>query len=320
MARVFAEFGVVMVDPMDRRLHKLSSRVFQAAIESAPAIARDLMERNRRLTEGGYHAQVHVTESFSLLFFHVNGQRRALRLRDGRFVSSQGDAYSPEELLAHLERQPETISANVLLRPVMQDTLLPTVAYVGGPSELAYMAQAGSVYQRILGRMPVIFPRASFTVLDGPANRLLGKYGLTLPDVLAGNQALREKMASRFLPADLTEVFRKASSNLDADLQAVRASLAKLDPTLADAADNSGRKMQYQLSTLERKATASIQNRSEQIERDALRLENSLYPRKTPQERLYSGISYLARYGPGFLNELYEQIPLHSAQHQLIEM
>ena len=127
-------------------------------------------------------------------------------------------------------------------------------------------------------------------------------------------------MASRFWPEDLTEVFRKAASNLEADLQAVRASLAKLDPTLADAADNSGRKMQYQLSTLERKAMAAIQNRSEQIERDALRLENSLYPRKTLQVRLYSGISYLARYGPGFLNELYEQIPIRSAQHQLIEM
>ena len=251
----------------------------------------------------------------------VTGERHfEYRTAVTRLFSSQGDSYSPEELLAHLEREPEKISANVLLRPVMQDTLLPTVAYIGGPSELAYMAQAGAVYQRILGRMPVIFPRASFTLLDGSLNKLLGKYALTLPDVLAVKQALRDKMASRFWPADLTEVFRKASSRLEEDLQAVRTSLAKLDPTLADAADNSGRKMLYQLSTLERKATASIQNRSEQIERDALRLENSLFPNKTPQERLYSGISYLARYGPDFLTELYEQIPLHLAQHQLIEL
>jgi len=320
MARLFSDFGVAMVDPRDPRLHRLSSRVFLAAIESAPAVLEDLMKRNRRLTELNYHTQVHVTEGFSLLFIQVNGQRRALRLREGRFVTSQGDNFSVSDLVEHMERQPETISPNVLLRPIMQDALLPTVAYVAGPSELAYLAQAGIVYQRILNRMPVIFPRASMTMMDGPANRILSKYGLTLPDVFAGKQTLREKMAARFLPPDLTDIFRKTAETLDANLQAIQSSIAKLDPTLVDAAVNSGRKMQYQLSSLEHKAAAAIQNRSEQIERDALRLENALYPQKTPQERLYSGISYLARYGPRFLNELYEQISLRSPQHQLIEL
>jgi len=236
MARLFADFGVIMVDPMDRRLHSLSAQVFQSAIESAPALLDALMERNQRLTDQGYHSQVHVTENFSFLFVHVDGQRRALRLRDGRFVTSQGDTYSPQELLARLEQQPETISGNVLLRPIMQDALLPTVAYVAGPSELAYFAQAAPVYQRVLGRMPIVFPRASMTLLDGPANRLLGKYGLKLQDIFAGKQALREKMAARFMPADLAENFRKTAANLEANLQAIEASIAKLDPTLVDAA------------------------------------------------------------------------------------
>ncbi len=315
IARLFADFGVIMLNPMDARLHRLSSPVFRKAIESAPQLAGDLIERGHRLIGSGYHAQVLVSEGFTLLFVYINGERRALRLREGKFVTSHGDSFSTEELLSQLERQPETISANVLLRPIMQDALLPTVAYVGGPSELAYFAQAAAVYKPILGRMPVVFPRASFTLLDGASHRLLSKYDLTLPDVFAGKQALREKLAARYLPADLTESFRRTAAGIEENMQAIHAALARLDPTLVDAATNSCRKMQYQLESLEHKANAAIQKRSEQIERDAVRLENSLYPKKTPQERLYSGITILARHSPGFLKELYDQINLDSGEH-----
>ncbi|MBI2816063.1 MAG: bacillithiol biosynthesis cysteine-adding enzyme BshC [Acidobacteria bacterium] len=318
MMRLFSEYGVILLDPLDSRLHRLSSSAFRAAIESAPVLTNALLERNRRLTESGYHAQVHVGDDFSLLFVYVNGERRALRMRGGRFVTAQGDTYSTDELLAQLERAPETISANVLLRPIMQDTLLPTVAYVGGPSEMAYFAQAAAVYERVLGRMPVVFPRASLTMLDPAASRLFGKYGISLPDVFAGKQPLRDKMASRFLPPGLTELFKETAANLEADLQRIQEALSTFDPTLVDAAETSGRKMHHQLTTLEHKAAAAVQKRSEQIERDATRLENALYPKKAPQERIYSGINFLARHGAGFMRELYEQIPLHSAQHQVL--
>jgi uncharacterized protein YllA (UPF0747 family) len=199
----------------------------------------------------------------------------------------------------------------------MQDSLLPTVAYVGGPSELAYLAQAVPVYERILGRMPVVVPRASFTLVEPPVQRLLQKYGLTLQDVCSGKQVLRERMAARFLPPDLTAVFQKATAGLTSSLEELQSSLAKLDPTLADAAENSGRKMHYQLSTLERKAAQSVQSRTDQIERDAQRLENALYPQKNLQERFYSGISFLARYGTPLLDDIYGQVTSDCSNHQV---
>jgi bacillithiol biosynthesis cysteine-adding enzyme BshC len=258
-----------------------------------------------------------VGEDSTLLFFYAEGRRRALRLREGRFVSSEGESFSPDDLLARLREQPLALSPNVLLRPVMQDFLLPTVAYVGGPSELAYFCQAVPVYDRILGRMPVMVPRASFTLLDPAIQRLLQKYGVTLRDVCAGKQPLREKMAAKFLPPDLTAVFERTAAGLTESLDALQASLVKLDPTLAEAAANSGRKMQYQLSTLERKAAQSVQNRTDQVERDALRLENALYPQKALQERVYSGINYLARYGTSLLEEIYSQVSSQCSNHQV---
>ena len=317
LARLFARYGVVLVDPLDERLHALSGHVFQAAVESAAALGNEVQDRSRRLVERGYHAQVRMTENSSLLFHYAAGRRRPLRLRDGRFAVPDGESYSPQELLARLREEPPSLSPNVLLRPVMQDALLPTIAYVGGPSELAYLAQAAPVYERVLGRMPVLVPRASFTLLEPHIHRLLQKYGLTLRDVCSGKQALREKMAARFLPPDLAAVFQKAAASLTESLDALQASLSKLDPTLADAAATSARKMHYQLATLERKAAQAAQSRSEQVERDAARLENSLYPHKTFQERFYSGINYLARYGPSLLDQMYDQISVKCSNHQV---
>jgi uncharacterized protein YllA (UPF0747 family) len=166
--------------------------------------------------------------------------------------------------------------------------------------------------------MPVVFPRASFTVLDATSNRLLRKYDLALADVFAGRQALREKMASRTLPEGLTGLFERATTNLSAELEAIKQQLEKLDPTLVDAAANSEQKMQYQLSNLERKASAAVQKRSDQVEKDALRLENSLYPEKSLQERFYGGVSLLGRFGAPLLDQLYESISLDSSDHKVI--
>lgn len=318
IAKLFRESGVILVDPMDGRLHRLSAGVFQKAIESAPAISQQLQERSQKLVEAGYHAQVRVTENSSLLFLFVNGQRTPLRMQDGHFVSSLV-SYTPAELLALLDKHPERFSPNVLLRPVMQDALLPTISYVGGPSELAYLAQAAPVYEHALGRMPVVFPRASFTVVDSVSERLLGKYGLSPVDVCAAKQPLRERMAARFLPPDLAALFEKSSNTLRENLEALQDSLAQLDPTLVEAAKNSGQKMQYQLSNLERKATSAVQHRSDQVERDAQRLENSIYPEKTLQERFYGGINLLGHFGRPLLQQLQEKVSVTSGDHHVVK-
>jgi bacillithiol synthase len=320
IARLFAPYGVILVDPLDERLHALSLPVLEAAVEAAVPLGEAIAARSRRLAGAGYHAQVRVAENFTLLFHYADGRRQPLRLKDGKerqFALPDGRSFTADQLLAQLREQPLLLSPNVLLRPVMQDALLPTVAYVGGPAELAYLAQAAPVYEHILGRMPVIVPRASFTLVEPQIQRVLQKYGLSLQDVCSGKQALRDKMAARFLPPDLAAVFEKAAANLTESLEAIQSSLTKLDPTLADAAANSARKMQYQLSTIERKAAQSVQSRTEQVERDALRLENALYPHKNLQERFYSGINYLARYGPSLLDEIYSQVSVHCNNHQV---
>jgi bacillithiol biosynthesis cysteine-adding enzyme BshC len=320
IAQMLSPFGVLTVDPLDPRVHRLTSKVFRNVAQQAGEIRQSLLDRNEHLISSGYHTQVRVHETSTLLFAYEGGRRSILHSEGSNFISGSETRYTAESLEGLAETTPELLSPTALLRPIMQDALFPTVSYVAGPAELAYLAQAVPVYQQLLRRMPVIVPRASITVIESPIQRLLGKYQLSIEDIFSGRQHLREKMAARFFSADLTSRFASATSSVEQHLAAIQEALQKLDPTLADAARNGAQKMLYQLSSLERKAAASIQSKSDQVERDATRLENTIYPEKGMQERLYCGASLLARYGMQLVDELHKILPATPTEHQILVM
>ena len=181
------------------RSARISSQFLADAVARIPGLLSELLERNRELLADGYHAQVNLEADSSLLFLFEQGKRVALRLRDGQFRTNDR-TYS----VAELQARKADLSPNALLRPVMQDYLFPTVAYVGGPAELAYMAQSQVIYRELLGRMPVMTPRNGFTLLDGRAGKLMLRYGLQVPDLFDYQQVVRDRIAAKLgarLPA-----------------------------------------------------------------------------------------------------------------------
>src|ERR1022692_4910850 len=315
MARLFGRFGVILMDPRDPRLRQLASPVFRKAIEGASDFYHALDARNRELGSHGYHAQVYVSEETSLLFLRQEGHRTPLRRKEEKFLL-QGEPVARERLLGELESHPENFSPNVLLRPVVQDSLLPTLGYIGGPAELAYFAQAGVVYEGILRRMPVVSPRASFTLVDAHSAKLLNRYNLTLPLLFQEDDAVRQRMARQFLPAGLVETLSGSQLQLQAMLAALRKDLGDLDQTLDDAASRAGRKMTYQLHRLSDKADRAVLRRKTQVGRDATYLLDHLHPRHSLQERVISGVSFLAQYGSPLLDAIYEKVSIKSGDHQ----
>jgi uncharacterized protein YllA (UPF0747 family) len=200
--------------------------------------------------------------------------------------------------------EPENFSPNALFRPVVQDFLLPTAAYIGGPAEISYFAQSEVVYRQLLGRMPVMLPRAGFTLVDAKANKLLRRYELTVEDVWAGSQGLRHKMERQLVPRSLSKNFDRNQKQIGTVLAQLGKQIEKLDPTLRGTVERSRKRIEFHLDKLRRKAGRAQDQKAGLISGHEQYLESLLYPHKGPQERELCLLPFLARWGAGGLGEL----------------
>jgi bacillithiol biosynthesis cysteine-adding enzyme BshC len=323
-ARIFADWGVILLDASDPELGRISVPMYRAAVERAAELSDALLKQGAALEGAGYHQQVKVTESSVLLFTTRNGARVPIHRRDNDEFVIDGEAaaekLSRTELISQIEAHPEQFSPNVLLRPIVQDYLLPTLVYTGGAAEAAYFGQAAAVYESLSGRVTPIVPRFSATIIEPKVQRLLEKHALSVTDVFAGPEELRREIASRSLPADLQAAFDAAKQAFDSNFSAVKDKLEKLDRTLVDAAETSRSKMQHQLEKLYSQAARAEALKGELVTRHAAHLCQSLYPDKGLQERAIGGIYFFARYGKEFLRELYAFIHTDCHDHQILQL
>jgi len=326
-SRVLADWGVIVLDASDPELARVSVPIYRAAVDRAAELSSAVLKQGAALEAAGYHQQVKVTESSVLLFTTRDGARVPIHRRDHEgteeFVidgEAAAEKLSRAELIGQIEAHPEWFSPNVLLRPVVQDYLLPTLAYTGGAAEAAYFAQAAAVYKSLSDRVTPLVPRFSATVVEPKVQRLLEKHALAVTDVFAGPEELRHEIASHSLPADLQAAFDAARQSFDANFGAVKDKLEKLDRTLVDAAETSRSKMQHQLEKLYAQAARAEALKGELVTRHAAHLSQSLYPDRGLQERAIGGIYFLARYGQEFLRELYSAIHTDCHDHQILEL
>jgi bacillithiol synthase len=319
MARLFGRWGVVLVDSLDEDIHRLTAHVYRQALVESPAIHNSLQRRSRELVRTGYHEQVHVAEDSTLMFWARDGNRRPLHRRDGGFVLDGHEKVLPEQIRLGLENQPLTFSPSALLRPIVQDVLLPTVAYVAGPSELAYHGQTQVLYPFFGRPQPVIFPRAGFTLVDHRIQRVLDKYRLAVEDVWQGEEHLRRKIAAAGFAEGWSERLDQSEHDLTALLERLRGDIQTLDPTLLDTLKHAEEKMKYQVERLRGKISHAALQRSEVLLRHAQLLMRFLMPNRELQEREVSGVYFLARAGYDLLDRILAQIQIDSCDHQIMD-
>jgi uncharacterized protein YllA (UPF0747 family) len=291
----------------------MAAPLMRQAVERMPELVDALMVRSRQLVERGYHAQVLVDKGMSLAFLLQDGKRIALRQSNGEFTG-QHHKFSAQDLAARAE----DLSPNALLRPVVQDYLLPTAAYIGGPAELAYLAQSQVLYGALLDRQPAAFPRACFTLLDERSHKRMTRYRLNPADLFGGEQALHEAIAARLVPEPLRHRLYETKATVSAALDALSGDLDRFDITLAAALGTSRRKIEYQVGKIARKTARQIMARDEQALRDARSLNGLTFPEKHLQERLYSIIPFIAKFGPGLVDEIYSAVRIECPDHQFL--
>lgn len=310
---LLGKYNLLFIDPLDEPIRRLAAPLLREAVRSTPELKAQLMERDNELHAAGYHAQVHLESQTSLVFLLDGSRRLTLRRHNGDYVTRDA-RYSAGELMDRADH----LSPNALLRPVMQDYLLPTVVYVGGPAELAYFAQAQAIYQTLLGHMPVVVHRAGFTLLDARARKLTERYKLEWPVIYEGEDGIREEIAKQLVPPDLQRTASSVLGEVQGALLRYTNELSDFDPTLAAAMGASRKKILFQLSKIERKTAREAMRRDERAARDAAFLAGLLYPNKHLQERLYTMLPFLAKHGPGLIDTIHDRIELDCPDHQVL--
>ncbi len=304
MTRLFADHGLIVMDAAGRDFHALGASALRPAIECAADLEAALLARATELESAGYHAQVLVKPGASLLFLVSDADggktRQPLRrLPDGTWRAGAGNSaatYTTADLLAILDTAPERLSPNALLRPIFQDSILPTTAYIGGPAEVAYFAQSAVLYPQILGRITPILPRLSASLIEPAIGAVMAQHEVSLPDAMQPSEALAQRLGARAMPIEAKRRLATAGNALDEALTAAEGYLGTLDPGLGKSAEVSASKMRYQMDRLRRLAATFELNKETSLRKHADAMTLHLFPEGHPQERVIAGVWFLAGY------------------------
>ena len=323
MTSLLGRHGLIFLDPLDPELKKLAAPLYADAARRAPEIATAIEERSRELEAAGYHAQVMASANSFPLFYHdEKGARHAItRLDNGKYKAKECDnEYTADQLADLAEKSPERFSPNVTLRAVVQDYLLPTIAYYGGAAEIAYFAQTAEVY-RVLSRPATpILPRSSLTMIERHTGRVLERYNLTLEDFFDGLDHLMKRVVEEHLGANTSKLFTQSEQRVNQELDRLRQELASVDPTLAGALDTGRKKINYQLEGLRTRFVRAQLGRDEAVQRQLQRAFDQLCPQKDLQERHINITSLLARHGTYVIEWIYNAVNIGSNEHQTVHL
>lgn len=320
MLKMMGHFGIVLIDPLDDRLKQVAGEIYTRAISRIPEFATHLVRESAALEAAGYHAQVYTAPEAVPLFMLDDGRRKAIvRRDDGRFyLKGSEKSFNADELRDTVQRCPSCFSPNVTLRPIVQDFLLPTIAYIGGPAEIAYFAQLRPNY-RLLERVePVVLPRASFTLIEKRHAKTLSKYGIEFADLFSGQEDVMKKVVEGGMDQNTAMIFDESEKVFNEQLEKLRESLTAVDPTLADSLKGGREKIVYQLHNLRTRFIHNRSKRDETMQQQVERLFAVLYPNKNLQEREINASYFLARYGYELIDRLYQEVEIGFRDHKLI--
>ena len=325
LAATFREQGLIVFDAAGRPAHALGARVLRSAITDAAELERLLLERGEALEKAGFHTQVLVKAGAGLLFLlsgdaenEAHTRLPLKREKDGRWKAGRL-SYSTLELLQLLDREPERLSPNALLRPVFQDAILPTAAYIGGPAEVAYFAQTAVLHQAILGRQTPILPRLSATLLGPRESLALDREAIDLAEIFhVSPEEMCQKAAARRLPLEGKRKVQAAGAAMTDELAALTEWMRSLNEDLGRSANVAASKMRYQMNRLRRMAARWELEQDQSIRRRIEDLYKAVYPEGHLQERSVGAVWALARYGSALPKLLVEAAGGKCPGHRVI--
>ena len=316
LEQLLGPHGLVVFEGADAAAKPLVADLFARELQTPGESAALATAAGRLMTERGHQPQVTPSPDGVSLFL-LDGARRAIRRHDTTLTIGD-DVRDARAMAAEAVDHPERFSPNVLLRPIVQDAILPTVCYVAGPSELAYLGQLRRIYDHFGVPMPLMYPRASATLLDSAAVRFLAKYDVPLEAFQAQDDTVLNGLLEAQLPKAVDEALADARTVVRRTMERVIEVMPAVDPTLAGAAKTTLGRMEHDLESLHGKVIQAAKKRDETLRRQFTRTQAQVFPTGHPQERALGVIYFLNKYGPGLIDRLLEELPLEMGKHWVI--
>ena len=315
---IFDEHGLVILDPREKEVKELLKPVFKKEITDFREHTEKLVHVSATLEEF-YHAQVKVKPVN--LFFSTDDGRYSIEPVENEYkLKRKRKSFTQEEILNLVETEPERFSPNVLLRPICQDYILPTAFYIGGPSEIAYFAQATPLYDFYKIQTPIIYPRSSATLFEANVNKILEKNNVAIKDIFFGSEELKKKVIHSLTENRVDDIFADAENEIELSFDRLREKLFELDKTIADTSKKYRGKIFSAIGELKGKAEQAQNQKYEVTLRQLDRACTILFPAENLQERVLNYIYFVDKYGKEFINKIFNQLEIDKFEHQIIEI
>ncbi|MAT58990.1 MAG: bacillithiol biosynthesis cysteine-adding enzyme BshC [Ignavibacteriae bacterium] len=315
---LFDEEGLIIFDPQQNEIKNLLKPIFKKELSNFEVHANEVVKISADLEEV-YHSQVKVKPIN--LFYSENNGRYSIEPEDDLFrLKGKRQKFTLIELLDEIENYPDKFSANVLLRPITQDYLLPTGFYVAGPSEISYFAQVMPLYNKFGISEPVIYPRSSVTILEKNIKGVLEKYELNIEDIFVEEKLLNNRVLNQVADIRIDDLLHEYEHQIAKAMDNIKEKLFGIDPTLKDLSDKTYQKIKQGLDTLKSKAENAQERKHDVALRQIKKASISLYPNNNLQERELNWLYFANKYGMDIIKWIFDEVAINKFEHQVIEL
>jgi bacillithiol synthase len=323
---LFKESGLLIVDSGNKELRKLEKEYFMKQINNHREITDAVLKQQKQTEASGYPNMIDINENAANLFFYDEEVNERILLQfdpeTDEFTGKNGEvSFSFNELQEIANEFPEKLSNNVITRPLMQEWLFPTLAFIGGPGEIAYWAELKLVFDHFGLKMPPLVPRLNITILERSIETDLKELNLDLKEVLiSGTNKHELKFIDSLKDREVEELFENVKVSLAEQYSLVREKSKTIDPVLMPLLEKNEQILMKQISFMEGKIVEAVCQKHDHILRKFTRVENALRPGGSPQERVWNPFYYLNKYGLNIISDL---LGLHyefDGSHKIIKM
>ncbi len=315
---LFDEYGLIIFDPSDANIKNILKPVFIKEIEEHREHSTELVKISADLEEL-YHAQVKV-RPINIFMSEDDGRYLVEPVENEFRLRGKRKRITKETIFEMIENAPEKFSPNVLLRPICQDYIFKTACYIGGPSEISYFAQVLPLYKYFDIESPIIYPRASVTVVEKNIQKIVEKYNLTYIDFMNEVQTITGRIIHNLAEIDIDETFRKTSYDINLIIDELREKLYSIENNLLDVTNKTRDRILQGLELLKEKADEAQKRKYETTTRQITRVSNILFPSNNLQERELNFIYFASKYGKDFLKQIINEITIDRFEHQILEL